>query len=368
MPILSSDEREFLLSQGVSENALRAIRRQYSLGKEWYRSIPQFIQKTSEEIFKKVLALHDDTPEFIISQAHSPEILNQLIKYGISMYELRVSVWNLDTFHRLYRNYNDFVRISQETGVPFRRIYAYGMSRHMPDTLLDRAMLEKRDQEIFKYLCKEFGIPNELFDSLDEDKRAIVVDHYMGISNLLIKSCLSNMRAVQPEELPELLALNPTLLRVMLIHACEIQSFQKSGILWKTFLYMDDHTRINLLENSWKVIQCMKHDIAFGSIASLNALQFKQLLDLYDERDLDYHENFAAVKDFVDTTNLKNSSVVLMGQVESRRIGMTKKQIPLAGLFKLPFEVRAHILQFNGSKTMPENDKRQLILSQLTLH
>ncbi|MCX7124572.1 MAG: hypothetical protein NTU49_02215, partial [Gammaproteobacteria bacterium] len=60
---------------------------------------------------------------------------------------------------------------------------------------------------------------------------------------------------------------------------------------------------------------------------------------------------------------------VIMGQVESQRIKMSKKQMPLAGLFQLNFEVREHILQFTGSETMPESDKRQLILvGQLTLH
>ena len=367
MPILSTEEQAFFLNQGVSKNALRAIKNRYGLRNECYRFIPQFIQQTSENIFKEVLRLHDGVPEFILSHDQSPEILNQLIQYGISMYELHVSVWNLDNFHRLYLNYNDFVRISQQTGIPFRRLYAYGMDYYMPHTLFDRGMLEKRDQDIFKYLCKEFGIQSELFDSLDEEKRAIVVDHNTGIYNVLIKSYMSNMRAVQPEEFPELLALNPALLRVILIHATAIQSFQESGISWKVFLNIDDRIRIHILENSWKVIQCMKHAIAIDSITSLNVLQFKQLLDLYDERGLDYHDNFAEAKDFIDTANLENSSAVLMRQVESQRIKRVNAQIPPTGLFRLPFEVREHILQFTGSKEMSENEKRQIILSSLTL-
>lgn len=365
MPTLSDTERVFLVNQGVSDNALCAIERRYSLNDACYRFIPQFIQQTSEEIFKQVLYLHDDVPEFILRQTQSPEILNQLIMHGISMYELRVSVWNLDAFRRLYQHYLNFVRISQETDISFRRIYTYGKYRQMPDTLLDEAMLKKRDREVFTYLCEQFGIPKELFDSLDENKRAIVSDHYMGLYNLLTKSVMGNMRAVQLEELPNFLALESTLLRVMLIHATEIQTFQRSGISWQIFLHLDDYVRIFLLENAWQVTQCTKHGITIDSITCLNALQVKQLLDLCGERDLNNPVNLAEIKDFIDITHLENSSAVIMHQIESQRIRMSKKQMPLAGLFQLPFEVREHILQFTAGERMPENDKRRLIYKGL---
>ncbi|MDP1574617.1 MAG: hypothetical protein Q8L78_06780 [Coxiellaceae bacterium] len=371
MPTLSAEEQAFLLNQGVSENALQAIRGKYNLNASCYRYIPSFIQHTSEEIFKRVLYMHDDVPDFILSQTQSPEILNELIKQGISLHEVRSSVWNLDGFRRLYRHYNDFVQISQETGIPFRRIYEYGMKCEMPipATLFNNEMLAKRDQSILNWLCREFEIPNTLLHSLDENKRAIVVDHSMGMYHLLIQSVRNNiMSAVQLIELPDFLALKSELLSMMLIHACDIQVYKSSDVSWKTFLNLDDQIRILLLENSWEVTKCIKLGIKIDRITCLNVLQVKQLLALCGERDLNNQEILAEIKDFIDTAHLQNSSTVIMRQVESQRSKMAKKQMPLAGLFQLNFEVREHMLQFTGSETMSESDKRQLILGQLTLH